>query len=191
MSTLNGAAFAAHVGELVARYRAEIAGPHEHLSLLRWQLSRGDALDQRTTFPGHVTTSALVLSRDYEQILMIDHVTIGRWLQPGGHYESAATLAESAAREALEETKVQGLVLHPWHQGGDLPLVIDSHDVPGKASRHEPPHVHHDFQYLFVADAEAPLVAQEDEVHAARWQALPTLAELSTKAYERIKAIIG
>ena len=97
----------------------------------------------------------------------------------------------SLSPEALEETKVQGLVLHPWHQGGDLPLVIDSHDVPGKASRNEPPHVHHDFQYLFVADAEAPLVAQEDEVHAARWQALPTLAELSTKAYERIKAIIG
>ncbi len=125
-------AFAVRLAEAVERYRAEIAGPREHLSLLRWQIAEGHALDSRDCFPGHVTTSAYVLSPDHARILLIDHVVIGRWLQPGGHWEDAATFAESAAREALEETGVQGLRLHPWHRGSDIPFVIDSHDVPGK-----------------------------------------------------------
>ncbi len=122
--------FAARLTEAVARYRAEIAGPREHLSLLRWQIDQGHALDSRDTFPGHVTTSAYVLSPDHARILLIDHVVIGRWLQPGGHWEEAESFHASAAREALEETGVQGLRLHPWHEGSDAPFVIDSHDVP-------------------------------------------------------------
>ena len=106
----------------VERYRAEIAGPHEHLALLRWQMTEGHALDRRDTFPGHLTTSAFVLSPDHAQVLLIDHVVIGRWLQPGGHWEEAEHFHLSAAREAIEETGVQGLALHPWHRGADLPF---------------------------------------------------------------------
>jgi 8-oxo-dGTP pyrophosphatase MutT (NUDIX family) len=120
-----------------------VAGPFERLSLLRWQMAADHALDRRETMPGHVTTSAFVLSPDHAEVLLIDHVTIGRWLQPGGHYEPAATFAASAAREAVEETAVPGLALHPWHRGEDVPFVIDSHDVPGKPARGEADHVHH------------------------------------------------
>ncbi|PZN94395.1 MAG: hypothetical protein DCF30_20395 [Hyphomicrobiales bacterium] len=81
------ATFTARLVEAVTRYRSEIAGPHEHLALLRWQIAEGHTLDRRDTFPGHVTTSAYVLSPDHARILLIDHVVIGRWLQPGGHWE--------------------------------------------------------------------------------------------------------
>lgn len=182
-------AFSARLAAAVARYRAEIAGPREHLSLLRWQMAQGHALDSRDTFPGHVTTSAYVLAPDHVRILLIDHVVIGRWLQPGGHWEEAATFAESAAREALEETGVQGLRLHPWHEGTDLPFVIDSHDVPGKPARGEPAHVHHDLQYLFLADPAAPLVAQIEEVHAAAWKPLAELADIAPLGLQRIKSL--
>ena len=170
----------------VERYRAEIAGPHEHLALLRWQMTEGLALDRRDTFPGHLTTSAFVLSPDHAQVLLIDHVVIGRWLQPGGHWEEAEHFHLSAAREAIEETGVQDLVLHPWHQGGDLPFTIDSHDVPGKPSRGEPAHIHHDLQYLFLADPALPLVAQVEEVHAAAWTPVGTLAGIAPRALERL-----
>ena len=60
------------------RYRAEVASPREHLALLRWQITQGHALDRRDTFPGHLTTSAFVLSPDHAQVLLIDHVVIGR-----------------------------------------------------------------------------------------------------------------
>lgn len=181
--------FLAALSELVERYLSEIAGPHEHLSLLRWQIGQGHRLDLRTTFPGHVTTSAIILSPDHCQTLLIDHITIGRWLQPGGHYESDETFSGSAQREAEEETGVTGLRLHPWHRDSDLPFVIDSHDVPGKASRNEPPHIHHDLQYLFVADPARPLIAQLEEVHAAQWQEAAMLADFAPKAAARLASV--
>jgi 8-oxo-dGTP pyrophosphatase MutT (NUDIX family) len=182
-------AFHRALATAVTRYLSEVAVPGEHLALLRWQMAEGHALDQRTTFPGHVTTSAIVLSPDHQQVLLIDHVTIGRWLQPGGHYEPANKFLLSAMREAEEETGVTGLLPHPWHKSGDLPLVIDSHDVPGKPARNEPVHVHHDLQYLFLADPFAPLTAQLDEVHAAKWAPVEQLADISPKAFARLKAL--
>lgn len=182
-------AFLARLELLVARFRAEIADPREHLALLRWQIAERHALDGRDTFPGHVTTSAIVLSPDHMQILLIDHVVIGRWLQPGGHYEPAEFFHQSAAREALEETAVAGLALHPWHRGGDLPFAIDSHDVPGKPARGEPAHIHHDLQYLFLADPALPLVAQEEEVHAAAWKPIAALDEIAPRAFARLASV--
>jgi 8-oxo-dGTP pyrophosphatase MutT (NUDIX family) len=177
------------LARVVERYRADVASPREHLALLRWQITQGHALDRRDTFPGHLTTSAFVLSPDHEQVLLIDHVVIGRWLQPGGHWEEAEHFHLSAAREAVEETGVQNLVLHPWHRDGDLPFAVDSHDVPGKPSRGEPAHVHHDLQYLFLADPALPLVAQVEEVHAAAWKPIGALAEIAPRALERLSKL--
>jgi len=122
-------------------------------------------------------------------VLLIDHVVIGRWLQPGGHYEPAGHFHESAAREALEETGVTGLALHPWHRGQDLPFVIDSHDVPGKPARGEADHVHHDLQYLFLADPALPLVPQLEEVHAAMWKPVSALGDISAKVAGRLRQL--
>jgi 8-oxo-dGTP pyrophosphatase MutT (NUDIX family) len=178
--------FGRRVDTIVRHYLEQDAAPGEHLALLRWQLAQGHALDERTTFPGHVTTSAIILSPDHAQVLLIDHVTIGRWLQPGGHYEPAEFFHQSAAREAVEETGVVGLKLHPIHAGADAPFVIDSHDVPAKPKRGEPAHVHHDLQYLFLADPNAPLIAQAEEVHAAKWAPISALAEICPKVLERL-----
>jgi len=181
--------FAAHLGQIVTRYRADAGTSREMLALLQWQMAQGHHLSRRTTMPGHLTTSAIVLSPDHAQVLLIDHVTIGRWLQPGGHYEDAQWFWQSAAREAIEETGVTGLKLHPWYRGQDRPFVIDSHDVPGKPARNEPPHVHHDLQYLFLADPAAPLVHQAEEVHTAKWAAVHELSGISPKAAERLNAV--
>lgn len=178
--------FLACLDSTVSRYLAEVAGPREHLALLRWQIGERHALDLRETMPGHVTTSAFVLSPDHAQVLLIDHVVIGRWLQPGGHYEPAASFHASALREAVEETGVASPVLHPWHRGGDLPFAIDSHEVPGNPRRNEPPHIHHDLQYLFIADPALPLIAQEEEVHAAAWKPIAALAEIAPVAFARL-----
>ena len=181
--------FAASLAAIVETYRQETAGPREMLALLQWQIAQGHRLDLRTTMPGHLTTSAMVLSPDHTQVLLIDHVTIGRWLQPGGHYEPAEYFWQSAEREAVEETGIAGLKLHPWHDGKDRPFVIDSHDVPGKPARNEPPHVHHDLQYLFVADPNTPLLHQVEEVHAAKWAPVGELAGISPKVAARLKTI--
>jgi 8-oxo-dGTP pyrophosphatase MutT (NUDIX family) len=181
--------FLGTLGPLVERYLAEVGEPDERLALLRWQMAQRHALDDRRTMPGHVTTSAFVISPDTQRVLLIDHKVIGRWLQPGGHYEPAARFAASAAREAVEETAIAGLKLHPWHGGGDLPFVIDSHEVPGKPARNEAPHYHHDLQYLFVADPSQPLAAQEDEVSAAAWFPVDALEPISARGLARILSL--
>lgn len=178
--------FPAYLARVVQTYQSETAGPGEMLALLQWQIEQGHRLDLRTTMPGHLTTSAIVLSPNHAQVLLIDHVTIGRWLQPGGHYEPASYFYQSAEREAVEETGITGLQLHPWHADQDRPFVIDSHDVPGKPARDEPAHVHHDLQYLFIADPHTPLVHRAEEVHAAKWE----LVGISPKVAARL-AMIG
>lgn len=184
-------AFLARLAPLVETYLAAEAGPREFLSLLRWQISEGHALESRETYPGHVTTSAFILSPDARQTLLIDHLTLKRWLQPGGHYEPAPFFWHSALREAEEETGVAGLVLHPWHRGLDRPFAIDSHDVPGKTARGERAHVHHDLQFLFVADPAARITEQVEEVAAARWHPIAALMEIAPHAAARLARLAG
>ena len=178
--------FLSRLGAVVHDYLEHVADKGEYLSLLRWQLSEGHRLDQRTTLPGHLTTSALIVSPDLRQVLLIDHIVIGRWLQPGGHYEPVPNFSSSALREAVEETGHPAVTLHPWHGNGDLPFSIDSHDVPGNPKYREGPHVHHDLQYLFVTDPHASLVAQADEVHAAAWKPIAALEDIAPRVLPRL-----
>jgi 8-oxo-dGTP pyrophosphatase MutT (NUDIX family) len=181
--------FSEQLKHTVDSYRAQIADKCEHLSLLRWQMEPGHRLEERDCYPGHLTTSAIILSSDHNQVLLIDHVVIGRWLQPGGHYEAAELFWNSAQREAIEETGVSDLKLHQWHQGTDLPFVIDSHDVPGKKQRSEPDHVHHDLQYLFTANPALSLIAQLEEVHVAAWKPVELMKDISPKAWRRLGGV--
>lgn len=181
--------FLARLSAILGRYLAEDAAPGEHLSLLRWQIGQRHALGSRDTFPGHVTTSAILLAPDGGETLLVAHKRIGRWLQPGGHYEAAPCFWHSARREAEEETGIAGLELHPWHEGHDRPFVIDSHDVPGNPLRNEPPHVHHDLQFLLTAPRAGRIVAQLDEVEAAVWHPVSALAAVSPKAAHRLQAL--
>ena len=154
-------------------------GYHDHLS------THPDAAS-RTCADGHLTASCVVFNPMDDAVALVMHKIVGRWLQPGGHWEEAESFHASAAREAVEETGVRGLRLHPWHAGRDLPFAIDSHDVPGKPARGEAAHIHHDLQYLFLADPALPLVAQVEEVHAAAWKPITALAEIAPRALERL-----
>ncbi|CAN1531034.1 MutT NTP pyrophosphohydrolases including oxidative damage repair enzymes [Rhabdaerophilaceae bacterium] len=178
--------FLARLRPVVERYLSAQSDPDEVLSLLRWQIDEGHVLECRETYPGHITTSAIILSPDGNETLLIDHKTLKRWLQPGGHYELADAFWHSALREAEEETGLSGLPLHPWHGGADRPFLIDSHDVPGKASRGERPHVHHDLQFLFVASPDRALTAQIEEVADARWHPVSALADVTPRGLKRL-----
>lgn len=101
----------------------------------------------RTTHPGHVTGSAIVLDQAAEWVLLVWHAALGRYLQPGGHSEPGdATPLDTAVRETAEETGVRvgapGTLIH-----------VDVHTIPARGL--EPPHQHHDLRFTFVAPAEA------------------------------------
>lgn len=144
-------------------------------AVLRGQIERGDDVHSRRTFPGHVTTSAIILDEAGRQTLLIRHRALGRWLQPGGHYEMPDELETSALREALEETGLSNLAVDPWHQSSGLPIDIDSHVIPARPERNEPEHWHHDVRYVVRARSADVLRPDLAEVEGAAWHGFDVL----------------
>ncbi len=127
----------------------------------------GEALADRTTAPGHLTGSALVVDADHERVLLLLHTKLRRWLQPGGHADGDHELAGVALKEATEETGIAGLrVLVP---AVDLDIhAVDHGDALGE-------HLHLDLRFVVLA----PPGAVEDPNHESldhrwvRWDELP------------------
>jgi 8-oxo-dGTP pyrophosphatase MutT (NUDIX family) len=112
--------------------------------------------------PGHITSSALVLSADGRSVLLIWHGKLQRWLQPGGHVESDPDPFQAAVRETVEETGIAAAFLRVI--GRDL-LDIDIHAIP--ATSKEPGHDHFDLRVLLVSETKK-IVAASDAADA-RW----------------------
>lgn len=134
------------------------------------QLQAGERLDDRRNFNGHITGSALVVSPDRSQLLVVHHKLFDKWLQPGGHWETDEPNPWLAARrEAEEETGVRiAEQLLPEGFDETMPLFIGTFPIPARPEKDEPPHVHHDLRYAFLA-ADAELTHRAEEVHAAEW----------------------
>jgi 8-oxo-dGTP pyrophosphatase MutT (NUDIX family) len=160
----------------------------EH-ALLRRQIEAGHALHDRRTWPGHVTTSAIIIDRSGRRTLLVQHRALSRWLQPGGHYEPPDDLAASALREAIEETGLAGLALDPWHAGSGLPIDIDTHAIPERPARGEPEHWHHDIRYVVRADGDASLAPDHREVGDAAWHPVSRLDDIAPNALKHMTAL--
>ncbi|MBO1906925.1 NUDIX hydrolase [Microvirga sp. 3-52] len=163
--------------------------PDDRHTILRRQIESGDDIHSRRTFPGHVTTSAFILDRAGRRILLIHHRSLGRWLQPGGHYEPPDDLAGSALREAMEETGLHGLVLDPWHEASLVPIDIDSHRIPARPERDEPEHWHHDMRYVVRALESDVIRPDLREVHAAEWRNLRDLESIAPQALRNMRKL--
>lgn len=153
-----------------------------------WQLLRDHGLEafSRSNMAGHVTTSGLVYDPKSALVLMIHHRTLNRWLQPGGHHEGLAPLHASAAREVEEETGVT-VTLPPNSSPSNYLLDIDIHDIPSNDKKGESAHAHHDFLYLFEADATQPLNPQWTEVSGASWMPRENLTKLESPRLNRVR----
>jgi 8-oxo-dGTP pyrophosphatase MutT (NUDIX family) len=144
------------------------------LRLIRAFVARHrDPFDRRIA-EGHLTGAAFVVSDDGARVLLLHHPKLLRWLQPGGHGDPGETTGEEVAlREALEETGIEGLRLHPH---APRPLDVDVHPIPARGT--DPTHLHLDLRYLVVAPPAAAPRGVEAEATRARWfpwDALPAL----------------
>lgn len=148
------------------------------LAAMRDLLDRSPTPCARDHFvPGHFTASACVLSPAGDEVLLVHHAKLHRWLQPGGHIEADdTTLLAAARREVAEEC---GLLGETLRTGSGSPIDLDVHAIP--ARRSDPEHLHFDIRYGFVADPASPLVRSE-ESHAVRWFRIAEIEVLGVDA---------
>jgi 8-oxo-dGTP pyrophosphatase MutT (NUDIX family) len=103
----------------------------------------------RDELSAHFTASAFVIDETALRTCLVEHVKLGRLLQPGGHVEPTdASLEAAALREAREETALE-LELHPT---AARPFDLDVHRIPERPG--EPAHFHLDVRYLLVGRGE-------------------------------------
>jgi 8-oxo-dGTP pyrophosphatase MutT (NUDIX family) len=127
----------------------------------------------RKNLPGHITTSAFVLSED-DRIAFIYHNFLQKYLQPGGHVEDDMSLQESARREVMEEIGFADLDV----MLDGVPIDLDIHDIPANDGKGEPAHKHFDVRFLFKTTEIRPSL-QLEEVSEMRWFELNEVMELS------------
>lgn len=136
-----------HLREFLAGYVPADATESVHLRRMHALAAHsGDVFSRSHFVPGHFTASAFILSPDRRSLLLIHHVKLDRWLQPGGHIEPDDTdVLGAARREVVEEVGLPA----------DLPLFqpglfdLDIHPIPARGA--EPEHEHFDVRYLFIA----------------------------------------
>ncbi|MET0937321.1 MAG: NUDIX hydrolase [Luteibacter sp.] len=121
----------------------------------------------RETQAGHFTGSAWLVSADGERVLLMHHRKLQRWLQPGGHADGEADLANVALREAEEESGLTDLAVLP-----DI-FDVDLHMIP--ARRDEPEHWHYDVRYVVIARGSEDFTVNEESLDLA-WRAVTELA---------------
>jgi len=124
--------------------------------------------------PAHFTASAVVVAADGARVCLVHHKKLLRWLQPGGHVELGEQMAEAALREAREETSLE-VSLHPRLS---LPLDVDVHAIPARAS--VAAHDHLDVRYLLLGVGE--LRHDPSESLGIRWFGWDEALALSSDA---------
>ncbi|GAB4040941.1 NUDIX hydrolase [Spirosoma gilvum] len=116
---------------------------------------------ERSLLIGHITGSAWIVSPDRQQILLIHHRKLDRWLQPGGHADGDPDVAAVALKEAQEETGLQSVrLLSPAIFDVDIHTIPKRNDVPE--------HVHYDIRFLLEADP-SETFGFSDEIKNIQW----------------------
>jgi 8-oxo-dGTP pyrophosphatase MutT (NUDIX family) len=122
----------------------------------------------RDHLPGHITGSAWIVDPSRQFVLLVHHVKLNRWLQPGGHADGDENVFGVALREAEEETGLKDLeVAHPGI------FDLDVHTIP--ARKDFPEHLHFDVRFCFVAEKDSQLILSE-ESHDLQWIAISDMA---------------
>lgn len=125
------------------------------LLLLKARFQSFGELIDRKNFDGHITSSAILVSRKTKKMLKIYNEQFNRYLQPGGHIKQEDVHPLGHSKRLLKGFGINNFAVFMPDSGNELiPLDIDTHLIPRNELLKEDEHYHHDFRYLFVCEDE-------------------------------------
>lgn len=123
-----------------------------------------DVLTRNNVF-GHFSSSAFVVNKKRNKMVVVYHNINDGWIYPGGHADGENDLLSVAVREVEEETGLKSKVLD------NSIFSIQSAPVKGhiKRGKYVSAHLHFDVVFLLEVDEEQELVFRKDESSGVKW----------------------
>jgi len=122
---------------------------------------KGDKAFSRNNIEAHFTASAWIINPTTQEVLLIHHKKLNKWLQPGGHADGEKDLEKVARKEAIEETNLKNLRLI-----SNEIFDIDIHLIP--ANKGIPDHYHFDIRFVYFCSSKENTQINH-ESNAFRW----------------------
>lgn len=129
----------------------------------------------------HFTSSAFVVNKNRDKVLMIYHNIYNSWGWTGGHVDGEEDFLAVAKREVEEETGLKNIKV--LNDGKFISL--DTLPVFGhvKRGKYVSAHIHLSVAYLFEADENKKIRIKPDENSNIGWQDITKAVELSTETH--------
>lgn len=128
----------------------------------------------------HMTSSAFVLNKTRDKVLMIYHNIYDSWGWTGGHADGEDDLLRVAIKETREETGIKNV--EPVVK--DI-ISLDIIPVLGhiKKGKYVSAHLHLNVTYLLQGDETEALVIKEDENSGVKWIPLEEISSHCSEPY--------
>ena len=129
----------------------------------------------------HFTTSAFIVNKTRDKVLLVYHNIYNSWCWVGGHADGEEDLLSVAKREIEEETSLKNFrVLNDGKIACIDSLPVAAHVKRGKNIS---AHIHLSAAYIFEADEDDEIKIKEDENGNVAWHYIDDLINLTTEPH--------
>lgn len=110
---------------------------------------------------GHITGSGWLLNKNGDKALLMHHMKLDKWLQPGGHADGNSDILAVAIKEAQEESGINAIEA----VDGSI-FDVDIHAIPENSK--DKAHFHYDVRFLLQVKSDEEL-SNNGESKELRW----------------------
>jgi len=152
--------------QLIKNYIPYCEQEEKDKKLIEYCINKFDDILTRENPIAHITSSAFIVNKTKDKVLMVHHNIYNSWSWTGGHADGEEDLLAVAIKEAREETGVKNI--HPVtpHIFSLDVLPVTSHIKRGE---YISAHLHLSVAYLALADEDELLIVKTDENSAVKW----------------------
>ena len=143
-------------------------------------MNKFDDILSRDNEIAHLTSSAFVVNKDKDKVLMVYHNIYNSWSWIGGHADGVDDLLFVAIKEVKEETGIKkaSVISDNIFYLDILPVIGHS-----KKGKYVSPHLHLSVAYLIEADENEQINVKPDENSDVRWIPIDEISEYSNEPH--------